>query len=320
MRARGHYMDINKFSPKFKVSSPNLINLSGLTTEDIFDYLYAAKALKTKYRAGENPALLKHKTIALLFGNVSTRTRISFEMGIRQLGGDFLFLPKGETQLSRGESIRDTAAMFKRYGFSALILRAFSTEEIETFAKYSSLPVINGISENAHPLQILSDLFTIWEHKGKLENLKLAYIGDGNNIANTLLMGCAKCDMNITLASPNNYRPSESMLERAMQYADIQLTSDVREAVQNADIVYTDVFISMGDAESEEKKRVLSRYRVTEELMSLAKPDALFMHCMPVHRGEEVTEEVLDGPQSIVYEQAENRLHLNKAALALLVK
>ena len=169
-------------------------------------------------------------------------------------------------------------------------------------------------------MQILSDLFTIWEQKGKLENLKLAYIGDGNNIANTLLMGCAKCDMNITLASPNNYRPSESMLERAMQYADIQLTSDVREAVQNADIVYTDVFISMGDAESEEKKRVLRRYRVTEELMSLAKPDALFMHCMPVHRGEEVTEEVLDGPQSIVYEQAENRLHLNKAALALLVK
>lgn len=313
-------MDINKFSPKFKVSSPNLINLSGLTTEDIFEYLYAAKALKTKYRAGENPALLKHKTIALLFGNVSTRTRISFEMGIRQLGGDFLFLPKGETQLSRGESIRDTAAMFKRYGIAALILRAFSNEEIETFAKYSGLPVINGISENAHPLQILSDLFTIWEHKGKLENLKLAYIGDGNNIANTLLMGCAKCDMNITLAGPNNYRPSESMLERAMQYADIQLTSDVREAVQNADIVYTDVFISMGDAESEEKKRVLSRYRVTEELMSLAKPDALFMHCMPVHRGEEVTEEVLDGPQSIVYEQAENRLHLNKAALALLVK
>lgn len=199
--------------------------------------------------------------------------------------------------------------MFKRYGFSALILRAFSTEEIETFAKYSGLPVINGISENAHPLQILSDLFTIWEHKGKLRKSETCVYRRRKQHCQYPFDGLlAKCDMNITLASPNNYRPSESMLERAMQYADIQLTSDVREAVQNADIVYTDVFISMGDAESEEKKRVLRRYRVTEELMSLAKPDALFMHCMPVHRGEEVTEEVLDGPQSIVYEQAENRL------------
>lgn len=313
-------MDINKFSPKFKVSSPNLINLSGLTTEDIFEYLYAAKALKTKYRAGENPALLKHKTIALLFGNVSTRTRISFEMGIRQLGGDFLFLPKGETQLSRGESIRDTAAMFKRYGFSALILRAFSTEEIETFAKYSGLPVINGISENAHPLQILSDLFTIWEHKGKLENLKLAYIGDGNNIANTLLMGLRKVRHEYYARRPQQLPPFR--IHAGTRHAVCRHSTDFGRAGSGAERGYRlhRCVYFHGDAESEEKKRVLRRYRVTEELMSLAKPDALFMHCMPVHRGEEVTEEVLDGPQSIVYEQAENRLHLNKAALALLVK
>lgn len=313
-------MDINKFNPKFKVTSPNLVNLSSLTREDIFEYLYAAKALKTRYRAGENPSLLKNKTVALIFGNVSTRTRISFELGIRQLGGDFVFLPKNETQLSRGESIKDTAVMFKRYGISALILRAFSHEELENFIQYSELPVINGINHKSHPLQILSDLFTIWEHKGRLNNLKLAYVGAGNNIANSLLVGCAKCDMNVSIASPGDYRPADDMLERAMQYAEIQLTSDAREAVENADIVYTDAFFSMGDCESEMKKDILSSYCVTPELLKLAKPDALFMHCMPAHRDEEVSAEVLDGPQSIVYDQAENRLHLNKAVLAMLVK
>lgn len=313
-------MDINKFSPKFKVSLPNLISLSRLTREDIFEYLYAAKAMKTKYRAGENPPLLKNRTIALLFDNVSTRTRISFEMGIRQLGGDFLFLPKNETQLSRGESIKDTAVMFGRYGIAALILRAFSKDQVKEFAKYSGIPVINGISDSSDPLQVLTDLYTIWEHKGKLENLKIAYIGSGTITVNSLLMGCAKCDTNISIACPNGYRPPEEKLERAMQYAEIQLTSDAKEAVAGADIVYTDAFFSMGDTETEEKKSSMTRYQVTEELMKLAKPDAVFMHCMPAHRGEEVTEEVIDGAQSIVYDQAENRLHVNKAVLALLVK
>ena len=313
-------MDINKYSPKFKIKSQHLLHLADLSTEEIFEYLYAAKVMKKKYKVGEITGILKNKTIGLLFGNVSTRTRVSFQMGIRQLGGHYVFLPKNETQLSRGESIKDTAVMLGRYGLSALVLRAFNDSEVTEFAKYSEIPVVNGISDTSHPLQILSDLFTVWEMKGKLENLKIAYIGDGNNIANSLIMGCSKCDMNVSIASPNGYTPDQRVVERGMQYSDVVITNDIYEAVKNADIVYTDVFISMSDEEDEKKKAKLARYRVTPEVMAQAKPDALFMHCMPVLRGEEVSAEVADGEQSVMYTQAENRLHLNKAVLALLTK
>lgn len=313
-------MDINKYSPKFKIKSQHLLHLADLSTEEIFEYLYAAKVMKKKYKVGEITGILKNKTIGLLFGNVSTRTRVSFQMGIRQLGGHYVYLPKNETQLSRGESIKDTAVMLGRYGLSALVLRAFNDSEVTEFAKYSEIPVVNGISDTSHPLQILSDLFTVWEMKGKLENLKIAYIGDGNNIANSLIMGCSKCDMNVSIASPNGYTPDQRVVERGMQYSDVVITNDIYEAVKNADIVYTDVFISMSDEEDEKKKAKLARYRVTPEVMAQAKPDALFMHCMPVHRGEEVSAEVADGEQSVMYTQAENRLHLNKAVLALLTK
>ena len=270
-------MDINRYVPKFRIRQSNLLNLTDLTAEEIFEFLYAAREMKKRFRVGENYPALRGKTVALLFGNASTRTRITFEMGIRQLGGDYLFLPKGETQLSRGESIKDTAVMLGRYGISAVVLRAFTEAQVHEFAQYSTVPVLNGISEASHPLQVLSDLFTVWEKKGRLDNLKLAYIGDG-------------------------------------------ITDDVAEAVKGADIVYTDVFISMSEEDDEQKKRTLARYRVTPEVMALAKEDAVFMHCMPVRRGEEVSAEVIDGPRSIVYDQAENRLHLNKAALALLVR
>lgn len=240
-------------------------------------------------------------------------------MGIRQLGGDYLFLPKNETQLSRGESIKDTAVMLGRYGISALVLRAFTMAEVEEFAHYSDIPVINGISDEAHPLQVLSDLFTVWEQKGRLDNLKIAYIGDGNNVASSLIMGCAKVNMDVAIASPHGYSPSRSIVERGMQFGNVLITDDIAEAVHGADIVYTDVFISMNDDDDENKKRKLARYRVTPEVMALAKEDAVFMHCMPAHRGEEVSAEVIDGPQSIVYDQAENRLHINKAALTLLL-
>lgn len=313
-------MDINKYTPKFRIRQNNLLRLSDLTSEEIFEILYFAKALKKKFDVGENTPLLKNKTIALLFGNVSTRTRVTFEMGIRQLGGDYLFLPKNETQLSRGESIKDTAVMLGRYGISALVLRAFNEAQINEFAEYSAIPVINGISDEAHPLQILSDLFTVWEVKGRLDNLKIAYIGDGNNVANSLIMGCSKVNMDVAIASPHGYSPAQSVVERGMQYSNVLITDDAEEAVQDADIVYTDVFISMNDENDEEKKRKFARYRVTGELMKRAKPDAVFMHCMPARRGEEVGAEVIDGPQSIVYAQAENRLHVNKAALALLTK
>lgn len=313
------FMDINKYTPKFRLKNTDLLHLADLTSEEIFELLYAARSMKKKYKVGENISILRGKTVGLLFGNVSTRTRVSFELGIRQLGGDFIFLPKNETQLSRGESVKDTAAMLGRYGLSALVLRGFNDEELEEFAAVCDIPVINGISDTSHPLQVLSDLYTVWEKKGGLENLKLAYIGDGNNVANSLIIGCTKCDMNIAIASPNGYSPARSIVERGMQYGDILITDSVSEAVRDADVVYTDVFISMNDEDDEKKKIKLEKYRVTKEVMSLAKEGALFMHCMPVRRGEEVTAEVADGPQSIMYDQAENRLHLNKAVLSLLL-
>ncbi|HIZ09625.1 MAG TPA: ornithine carbamoyltransferase [Candidatus Borkfalkia avicola] len=313
-------MDINRYVPKFRIRQSNLLNLTDLTAEEIFEFLYAAREMKKRFRVGENYPALRGKTVALLFGNASTRTRITFEMGIRQLGGDYLFLPKGETQLSRGESIKDTAVMLGRYGISAVVLRAFTEAQVHEFAQYSTVPVLNGISEASHPLQVLSDLFTVWEKKGRLDDLKLAYIGDGNNVANSLIMGCSKVNMDVAIASPHGYSPARSVVERAMQYGNVLITDDVAEAVKGADIVYTDVFISMSEEDDEQKKRTLARYRVTPEVMALAKEDAVFMHCMPVRRGEEVSAEVIDGPRSIVYDQAENRLHLNKAALALLVR
>ena len=312
-------MDINKYSPKFKLKNSDLLHLADLSSEEIFELLYAAKVMKKKYKVGENVNFLRGKTVGLLFGNVSTRTRVSFELGIRQLGGDYIFLPKDETQLSRGESIKDTAAMLGRFGLSALVLRGFNDAELEDFASYSAIPVVNGISDTSHPLQVLSDLFTVWEKKGRLQNLKLAYIGDGNNVANSLIIGCSKCDMNVAIASPSGYSPARSIVERGMQFGDILITDSVAEAVKDADIVYTDVFISMNDEDDEKKKAKLEKYRVTKDVMALAKDDALFMHCMPVRRGEEVSADVADGPQSIMYDQAENRLHLNKAALALLM-
>ena len=313
-------MDINKYVPKFTLHTENLLSLADLSAEEIFEFLYAARSMKKRFRVGEHSPMLKDKTVALLFDNVSTRTRVSFEIGIRQLGGDFVFLPKNETQLSRGESIKDTAVMLARYGISALVLRGFTGEEVREFAQYSTVPVINGISDEGHPLQVLSDLFTVWERKGRLDNLKIAYIGDGNNIANSLIMGCSKVNMDIAIASPNGYSPAKNIVERAMQFGNVLITDDIAEAVRNADVVYTDVFISMSEDDDEAKKKKLARYRVTPEVMKLAKEDAVFMHCMPAHRGEEVSAEVIDGPQSIVYDQAENRLHINKAALALLVR
>ena len=313
-------MDINKYVPKFKERPEHLLSLTELSAEEIFDFLYAARSMKKGFKVGENNPVLKNKTVALLFDNASTRTRVSFEIGIRQLGGDYIFLPKSETQLSRGESIKDTAVMLGRYGISAIVLRGFTAEQVHEFAKHSDIPVINGISDEAHPLQVLSDLFTIWEVKGRLDNLKIAYIGDGNNVANSLIMGCSKVNMDIAIASPHGYSPARSVVERGMQYGNVLITDDIAEAVRGADIVYTDVFISMSDENDEIKKQKLARYRVTREVMALAKEDAVFMHCMPARRGEEVSAEVIDGPQSIVYDQAENRLHLNKAVLAMLMR
>ena len=277
--------------------------------------------MKKRFRVGENYPALRGKTVALLFGNASTRTRITFEMGIRQLGGDYLFLPKGETQLSRGESIKDTAVMLgtvRHLRRRAARLHRGAGARIRA-VQHRPRPQrhIGGVPSPAGPLR---PVHRVGSKKGRLDDLKLAYIGDGNNVANSLIMGCSKVNMDVAIASPHGYSPARSVVERAMQYGNVLITDDVAEAVQGADIVYTDVFISMSEEDDEQKKRTLARYRVTPEVMALAKEDAVFMHCMPVRRGEEVSAEVIDGPRSIVYDQAENRLHLNKAALALLVR
>lgn len=309
-------MDINKYVPRYKVAHKSLLCLAQLSSEEIFEYLYAARAMKQKFRVRENPPILKNKTIALLFDNVSMRTRLSFELGIRQLSGDCIFLPKDKTPLARGENMRDTAAIFERYGIAAAVLRGFSSEELNEFSASANLPVLNGLSENEHPLQVLSDLFTVWETKGKLENLKLAYLGSGNNVANSLILGCSKVNMDIAIACPGDCSPERRIVERGMQFSNVTITEDVDEALRDADIVYTDIFPPCVQND-EHKKAELLRYQVTDALLQKAKPDALFMHCMPVYRGEEVSPEVMDGAQSVVYLQAENRLHMNKAALSM---
>ncbi len=312
-------MDINKYTIKGKINNNHLLLLKDYHPEEIFEILHRAKILKMKMRAGEKSEILKNTTTAIIFGKTSTRTRVSFEMGIKQLGGDYIFLPLRETQLGQGETIHDTIKVLCRYGIDCIVMRTFSQKDIDEMARYSDKPVVNGLTDFAHPCQVLADLLTIWEKKGRLSGLKLAYVGDGNNIANSLIVGCAKTGIEIAVATPKNYTPSKVAVEHAVQYGEVYLTESPEEAVQNADIVYTDVFFSMGQELSKEKYDTLINYQVNAMLMKKAKPDALFMHCLPAHRGEEVTADVIDGPSSVVFDQAENRLHAQKAILSLLI-
>lgn len=312
-------MDINKYTPKGKISNKHLLSLGDYQPEEIFEILYRAKALKVKMQAGEKNDALKNTTTAIIFGKTSTRTRISFELGIRQLGGDYIFLPLRETQLGNGETIHDTIKVICRYGIDCIVVRTFSQKDLDEMAKYSEKPIINGLTDYAHPCQILADLLTIWEKKGKLSGLKIAYVGDGNNIANSLLVGCSKAGMEIALACPEGYEPNSKAISHAIQYGDVRVTNKPEEALVNADIVYTDVFFSMGQELNQAKYDALKSYQVDEILMSYAKKDAIFMHCLPAHRGEEVTSSVIDGAASVVFDQAENRLHAQKAILSLLI-
>ena len=312
-------MDINKFSPKGKITNKHLLSLKDYQTEEMFEILYRAKTLKVKMQAGEKNDALKNTTTAIIFGKTSTRTRISFELGIRQLGGDYIFMPLRETQLGNGETIHDTVKVICRYGIDCIVVRTFEQKDIEEMAKYSDKPIVNGLTDYAHPCQVLADLLTIWEKKGRLSGLKIAYEGDGNNIANSLLAGCSKAGMEIAIACPDGYRPHPEAVSHAMQYGDVLITDEPEEAVANADIVYTDVFFSLGQELNKAKYDALKTFQVNERLMSRAKKDAIFMHCLPAHRGEEVTEGVIDGPASVVFDQAENRLHAQKAVLSLLI-
>lgn len=313
-------MDINQYVPKKQIENRHLLTLLDYTPEEIFEILYSAKRLKQAYRAGEKVTTLEGKTLALIFAKSSTRTRVSFEMGMRQLGGDALFLSTNDIQLGRGEPISDTVRVLERYGINGIMIRTFKQSDVEDLAKYGSIPIINGLTDLCHPCQVLADLLTIWEHFGNLAGRKLAFFGDGNNMANSLMIGCAKCGMEVAVACPEGYEPDQTFLHTAQRFAKVTVTHDPYEAAKGADVLYTDVFFSMGQKPEQEKFDAMMKFQVNGRVLAAAKPEAIFLHCLPAHRGEEVTEEVIDGPASLIFDEAENRLHAQKAVMYLLMK
>ena len=300
----------------------HLLSMRDLTGEEIVEVLTFARELKRRQKIGEPHALCRGKTLAMIFQKASTRTRVSFEVAMWQLGGYALYLSGQDLQLGRGESIADTARVLSRY-VDGIMVRTFAHADVEEMARYADVPVINGLTDHEHPCQILADLLTIWEQKGKLAGLKLAFIGDGNNIAHSLLLGCARVGMNIAVATPRGYEPAPEVVEVARTDAAasggaVEVGHDPTQAVAGADVVVTDVWTSMGQ-EAERARRLVdfAPYQVNGRLVERAKPDFIFLHCLPAHRDEEVTTDVIDGPHSAVWDEAENRLHVQKAILAM---
>lgn len=302
----------------------HLIDLNDVTPQEIEGILKLSEKLKSDNKNGVPHHILKGKTLGMIFSKSSTRTRVSFEVGMYQLGGFSMFLSSNDIQLGRGETIYDTAQVLSRY-IDGIMIRTFKHDDVVDLARYGTIPVINGLTDLMHPCQILADLFTIYEEKGRLEGLKLAYVGDGNNVANSLLQGCAKTGVDIFVATPADYRCDETITEQAKAAAKksgskVVITTDPEEAVANADVVYTDTWVSMGqEAEKEMRIKLFGSYQVNKKLFSQAKSDAIFLHCLPAYRGFEVTEEVIDGPNSRIFEEAENRLHVQKAIMATLM-
>ncbi len=295
-----------------------------MTGADLTALLRLADALKRRQRAGRLYQPLQGHTLGLLFEKPSTRTRVSFEAGIGQLGGRSLFLSAGDIQLSRGESIADTAQVLSRY-LDGLVVRTYDHWIVEEWAKHATIPVINGLTDWCHPCQALSDLQTIQERFGRVKGLKIAYVGDGNNVTNSLIEAAAKAGMVIAVGCPSGYEPDQRVVDLSREHAArtggaIELTTSANVAAKDADVLYTDVWVSMGrEREKARRLKALAPYQVNERLLKLAKPTAVVMHCLPAHRGEEITAGVLDGPQSIVLDQAENRLHMQKAILVTLL-
>ena len=297
----------------------HLLKLLDLTTEDIIDIIHLADQLKFEQKNGIMHKHLEGKTLGMIFQKSSTRTRVSFETGMYQLGGEALFLSPRDLQIGRGEPIQDTARVLSRY-LDGIMIRTFEQKEVEDLAKFGSIPIINGLTDFAHPCQVLADLMTIKEYKGKLKGLKLAFIGDGNNMANSLIVGCLKMGMKVAIASPKGYEPDKEVLEFAKDNPDFLLTTDIYEAAKNADAIYTDVWSSMGmEAEIEERKKAFKDYQVNDKLMEVANPTCLVLHCLPAHRGEEITNEVFEAHADEIFEEAENRLHAQKAVLVKLL-
>lgn len=302
-----------------------LLSMNDLSREELLQILEATRILKQQFRMGNRGMFLQGKTLGMIFQKPSTRTRVSFEVAMYQLGGTALYFGANELQLGRGETIPDTARVLSRY-LDAILARVYQHQDILDLAQYATVPVINGLSDFTHPCQGLTDLFTIYERRRDFKGLRIAYVGDGNNVAHSLIFGVARVGAEIILATPKGYEPNPEVVKSAEEEtrqsgAKITVINDPQEAARDADVIYTDVWTSMGqEKEREQRLKVLQPYQVNADLVKQAKKDVIVMHCLPAHRGEEITDEVIDGPNSVVWDQAENRLHTQKALLVQLMR
>ena len=294
----------------------HLLKLLDLSKEEITELLDLADRLKAETKAGVEHHILKGKTLGMIFEKSSTRTRVSFETGMYQLGGHALFLSSRDLQIGRGEPVEDTARVLSRY-LDGIMIRTFAQEEVETLARVGSIPIINGLTDFCHPCQVLADLQTVREYKGRIEGLNMCYIGDGNNMANSLIVGGLKVGMEVSIACPKDYQPAAEVLEFAKGYGDKFSMTDVPlEAAKDADVLFTDVWTSMGEeAETEKRKIAFKGYQINDDIMAVAKADAMVQHCLPAHREEEITEKVFEAHANEIFEEAENRLHAQKAVM-----
>jgi len=302
----------------------NFVDLADYSRTDLRAFLDEAIRLKRMQKAGEPHEILKGKSMAMIFMKSSTRTRVSFEVGMTQLGGHALYLQPSGTQLGRGETIGDTALVLSRY-CDVIMARVYGHDEVAGLAEFATVPVINGLSDLLHPCQIMADMLTIEEHKGKLEGLKIAYVGDSNNVSNSIMQGCTIMGMDVTIGSPKGYTPTDEMMKRGEALSKtynttMEVVNDPATAVKHADVIYTDTFFSMGQEKDKAKEKALMPFQVNRALVGNAKDDVIVMHCLPAHRDEELTSDIMDDPKhSVVFDQAENRLHAQKGILSLIV-
>lgn len=312
-------MDVSHYKPKYKIAQKHLLTLKDYSVDDIYEVIHYATKLKNAFHAGKKHEILRGKTLAMIFEKSSTRTRVSFEVGMQQLGGRTLFLSSHDTQLGRGEPIEDTARVLARYGIDGVMIRTFKQSDVETLAQYGNYSVINGLTDDFHPCQALADIYTAYEQFGHLSGLKLSYFGDSNNMTNSLMLAGAKTGMNVFVCSPKGYQPDPELVKLCRNFGNVTVTDSVEEAAEGADVCYTDVYFSMGQEKDKAKYDALMPYQINKKVMEAAHKDAVFMHCLPAHRGEEVTADVIDSPQSVIFNEAENRLHVQKAVMCLLM-
>ncbi len=306
---------LDNLQPKPK----HLLKMSDLSVDNITDILNLADQLKYEHSHHIPHPILEGKSLGMIFQKSSTRTRVSFEAGMYQLGGQALFLSSHDLQIGRGEPVQDTARVLSRY-LDGIMIRTFAQQEVEDLAKYGSIPVINGLTDYCHPCQVLADLMTVREYKGRLDGLKMCYIGDGNNMANSLIVGGLTTGMKVAVACPDGYHPDKTVLDNIPDDADFLLTDSVEEAAADADVLFTDVWASMGqESEAEKRKIAFKGYQINNDVMKCAHPDAMVMHCLPAHRGEEITEEVLEAHAAEIFDEAENRMHAQKAVMVRLM-